>query len=163
MRQRNRRNRAGARVLCTAVLAAGAAFAHDEPISGQTVYVPIYSEVPYGDRTGMLLVRASVVVRNVDPKRSLTIESVAYHDSEGKQIAEYAETPVRLAPLASRSFDVKETDTAGGPTPSMIVRWQAEQDVNPPLIEGRMISTFENLGLSFRTEGRVLTLPRPSR
>ena len=35
--------------------------------------------------------------------------------------------------------------------------------INAPLVETRMVSAFQGQGISFRTEGRVLTLPSPSR
>lgn len=160
---RERRIQLAAFAAGLSILLAQAALAEGQPSSGQTVYVPIYSEVPYGDQTGMLLVRASVVVRNVDPSQPLTIESVAYHHTDGHRIAEYIETPLTRAPLAARAFDVRETDTKGGPAPAMLVRWRAAKAMNAPVIEGLMISTFEKTGVSFRTEGRVLTLPTPSR
>ena len=143
--------------------AAGEVSAEPEETVGQSVYVPIHSEVPFGDRTGKQLVRATVVVRNVDTKRALKIHSVVYYSSDGERLAEYVESPVRVPPLGSRSFAVPETDTRGGATPSMIVRWRAEERMPPPVIEGLMISVFQNLGISFRTEGRELTLPPPPR
>lgn len=163
MRGRDQRIPVAALALFLALLGAGAAFGQAGTAQRQTVYVPLHSEVPTGDRTGRELVRASVVVRNVDPATALTIDSVKYYDSGGKKVEEYVEQPVRLGPLASRNFDVGETDTRGGLTPSMIVRWHAEQAVNPPIIEGLMISTHENMGISFVTRGRVLTVPEASR
>ena len=121
--------------------------------SGQTVYVPVFSEVLFGDRSGSIPVRASVFVRNTDPKHAITITSNEYRDSSGKLLKNFVEKPVRLAPLATHHFDIPESDTSGRKAPSMLVRWTAERAVNPPLVQAMMISVFEHQGISFVTEG----------
>ena len=103
------------------------------------------------------------MVRNLDPDGPLTIESAEYRDNGGRKIKQFVDAPIRLAPLASHEFDVKESDTSGGTAPSMVLEWKAEAPLDPPLVEGLMVSTFQNLGLAVRTEGRVLTPPRTSR
>jgi hypothetical protein len=158
----DRAKRLAAPVLA-ALLLAGPAAAEGQPSTGQNVFVPLFSEVPFGDRGGRLLVRSTVVVRNLDPDDPLTIELAEYRDSGGKKVKLLADQPIRVAPLASHRFDVKESDTSGGTTPSMLVVWKAETPIDPPLVEGLMVSTLQNLGLAVRTEGKVLTPPEPSR
>jgi hypothetical protein len=149
--------------LAAALLAAGGAAGQEAPSRSHTVLVPLYSEVPFGDATGRQLVRATVVIRNLDPNQSLRVTSAAYYDSDGKRLREYVEAPVTVAPLATSSVGIPETDTGGGITPSMIVRWEGAADIDPPIVEGLMIGTLLNQGISFRTVGRELTAPAPGR
>ncbi len=124
--------------------------------SGQTVYVPVFSEVLFGDRSGSIPVRASVFVRNTDPNHAITITSNEYRDSSGKLLKNFVEKPVRVAPLATQHFDIPESDTSGHKAPSMLLRWTAERAVNAPLVQALMISVFEHQGISFVTEGRPI-------
>ncbi len=138
-------------------LVVGVAHATEPALSdGQTVYVPVYSEVLFGDRSGSILVRASVFVRNTDPNQAITVLSSEYRDTKGKLTKSFVDAPVAVAPLATLRFDIPEYDTTGRKAPSMLVRWKAERRVNAPLVQAVMISAFEHQGISFVTEGRPI-------
>ncbi len=124
--------------------------------SAQTVYVPVYSHIYHGDRGRTLNLTITLNIRNTDPSRSITILSVDYHDSRGKLIKGFAPKPVELAPLASTYYLVEESDTTGGDAPSFLVRWKADTKVNPPIVEGIMIGTASNQGISFVLPGQVI-------
>ncbi|MHC1728774.1 MAG: DUF3124 domain-containing protein [Syntrophobacteraceae bacterium] len=124
--------------------------------SGQTVYVPVYSHIYHGDRGRTLNLTITLSIRNIDPARSITVNSVNYHDSRGKLIKGFAQKPVELAPLASTYYLVEESDVTGGDAPSFLVRWKADHKVNPPIVEGIMIGTASNQGISFVLPGQVI-------
>jgi hypothetical protein len=81
---------------------------------------------------------------------------VDYFDSQGKLVRRYLDGPVSLAPMASTRYVVGESDKAGGSGANFIVRWEADQPVNPPITEGIMISTASQLGISFTSRGEVI-------
>jgi hypothetical protein len=66
------------------------------------------------------------------------------------------EQPVELGPLASASFVVNQEDTSGGSGAAFVVEWVARQQISAPVIEGVMINTAGNQGLSFISPGRVI-------
>jgi hypothetical protein len=131
----------------------GAAAAERKPATGQLLYVPVYSHIYYGDQEKQILLTATLSIRNTDPSRAITITKVDYYDSEGKLIKSYVQKPLTLKPLASTRFIVAQSDRRGGSGASFLVQWQGEAQVNPPLLEGVMIGTAGQQGISFTSRG----------
>jgi len=128
-----------------------------EPLSaGQTVYVPIYSHIYSGDREHPFLLTAIVSIRNTDPQRPITVGTVDYYDTEGRLLRSYLDKPVILKPLASVRYVVGESDKSGGSGAKFIVKWRSETPLNPPIIEGVMIGTKMQQGISFVSRGQVI-------
>ncbi len=123
---------------------------------GQLVYVPVYSHVYYGDLEKEFLLTGIVCIRNTDPDHAITITLADYYNSEGKIIKSYLPKPITLNPMASTRFIVKESDTKGGSGANFLVRWRAEVKVNEPIMEGVMISTAGQQGISFISRGKAI-------
>lgn len=127
-----------------------------EVVTGQTIYVPAYSEIYFGSgRTLDLAITLSV--RNTDLSTPIILTSVRYYDTHGQQVREFLEQPVRLGAVASADFFVEENDPAGGLGANFIVEWVAEQAVDEPIVEAVMLSTVSNQGVSFVSLGRVIS------
>lgn len=124
--------------------------------NGQTVYVSIYSHVYSGDRERPYLLTATLSLRNTDPNHPITILAADYYDSDGKLLRQYLEEPLVLPPLASSRVVVAESDRKGGSGAKFIVRWSAERKVNVPVIEGVMIGTAMQQGISFVTQAKEI-------
>jgi len=145
-------------VIVTVLLAAGHCLAAGDGLSkGQVVYVPVYSQVQFGDRRVPFHLAVTLVVRNTDLLHPIELLSAAYHDSTGQKLHEYVETPTSVGPLASLDFFLKESDVRGGPSPTFIVRWRSTDRVTPPMVEAIMIGTARQQGISFVSTGRVLS------
>ena len=136
----NWRSLAGACVF--ALFFASTADAADErPLTrGQTLYLPIYSHMLYGNvgrsgKSSNLLLSALVSIRNTDPKRPLRILSARYFDTNGRLLADRVTAPVVLAPLGTMELFVELNDATGGSGANFIIKWEAEQAINPPLVE----------------------------
>jgi hypothetical protein len=123
---------------------------------GQIIYVPVYSHIYYGDRDRVLNLTTTVSIRNTDPTSPITVTQVNYHDSNGKLVKKYIEKPIDVGPLASIYYLVKESDVSGGDVPSFIVKWKSSKKVNAPIIEGVMIGTASNQGISFVLPGQEI-------
>ena len=123
---------------------------------GQTLYVSIYSHIYGGDRERPVLLTAILSIRNTDPNRSITVTTIDYYDSQGKRIKKYIDQPVILKPLASTRYIVPESDRTGGSGANFIVRWEADTEVNKAIVEGIMIGTKMQQGISFVSRGQVI-------
>jgi len=140
-------------------LAASAAEA--PPLSkGQTVYVPVYSQVQHGnqDRSGKpdeWLLSAMLSIRNTDPKSSIALRSVRYFDSKGKLLRDYPVTAT-LAPLESREVFIENRDTEGGVGANFLVVWDAASPVNAPIIETVHSNFYGNHSVVFTSPGQPL-------
>ena len=123
---------------------------------GQTVYVPIYSHIYYGDRETPFYLAATVSIRNTDQANPISIMEVNYYDTNGKLIKNYLEKPVQLGANASTHFVVKESDDKGGSGANFIVKWKSDAQVNAPIIESVMVGTRYNQGISFTSRGQAI-------
>ena len=124
--------------------------------TGQTVYVSVYSHIYSGVKARPFELSVVLSIRNVDPKNSLTINTVLYYDSDGNPIKDYLDQPVKLNALASIRYIVPEGDKTGGSGANFIVRWKSENKINPPIIESVMIGTRSGQGISFVSRGQVI-------
>ena len=120
---------------------------------GQTVYVPVYSNVFFGDKARTFNLSVTLSIRNSDGKNPIKLTKVAYHDQTGKHVQDFLKKPMELSPWNSTRFFIKESDVTGGAEAFFIVVWQAAAQVNPPIIEGVMIGVRGQQGVSFLSRG----------
>lgn len=125
-----------------AIVAANPAAAQESRplVKAQTVYLPIYSHMLYGNlgksgKASYVLLSALVSIRNVDAKRPLRVLSARYFDTQGKLLGERASTPVVVPPLGTLELFVELNDASGGSGANFVVKWDAEAAINPPLVE----------------------------
>jgi len=127
------------------------------PLStGQTVYIPAYSNIYHGNDEKPLLLSVTLSIRNVDPNNSLIITSVNYHETQGALVKQYLKQPMVLGPLGSDRFIVPQRDDTGGSGANFMVEWHAKTPINPPIMETVMIGSQSQLGISFTSRGQVI-------
>ena len=107
---------------------------------GQTLYLPIYSHMLYGNigksgKASNAMLSALVSIRNTDGKRALRIQSARYFDTQGKMLNERVPAPVTIQPYGTLEIFVDLNDSAGGSGANFIIKWDADQPINPPLVE----------------------------
>jgi len=96
---------------------------HDIRLSkGQSVYVPVYSHIYFGDREARYYLAATVSIRNIDQINFITITEANYYNTQGNLIKKYLDKPVRLGPNSSTRFVVKESDDKGGSGANFIIK-----------------------------------------
>lgn len=136
----------GCRQLLLAVFAifamCTAAFAQEARplVKAQSLYLPIYSHMLYGNlgkknTASQVLLSALVSIRNTDPKRPLRVLSAKYFDTQGKLLNERVPAPVLLPPLGTLELFVELNDASGGSGANFVIKWEADQPINPPLVE----------------------------
>jgi Protein of unknown function (DUF3124) len=123
---------------------------------GQTIYVAAYSHIYHGDHEQPFNLTITLSVRNTDMENQITLSSIDYYDTDGKFIKKYMDNEVKLAPLASTRYVVKESDKSGGSGANFMVTWKSEKKVTPPIVETIMISTSTQQGISFSSRGVVI-------
>jgi hypothetical protein len=143
------------------ILIGGVSLAGEMPptTQGQTVYVPVYSKVPYGDKGSdgkpdAEKLSALLLIRNTDLRNSLTVRSIRYYDGSGKLIREYPGG--KIDPLGTLEAFVERGDQSGGSGAKFLVVWDAEIPVNAPIIETVHAYFFGNRSVSFTSPGQPL-------
>lgn len=123
---------------------------------GQTVYVPVYSNVFSGPRKRPLHLATTLSIRNTDMAAAIKVTAIDYYDTNGKLIRRHLERPTAVKPMATSYVHLEEKDTAGGFGANFIVRWQAETVINAPVIECVMIGATGGQGISFVSPGQEI-------
>ena len=124
-------------------------------VTGQRLYVPAYSEVYSGiSQTSDMTVTLSI--RNTNLEKPILIGSVKYFDTNGQLVADYVDSPLQLAPMATTEYVIARDDDRGGTGANFIVAWGAEEPVYAPVVEAIMISTAGTHGLSLLSPAHVL-------
>lgn len=123
---------------------------------GQTVYVPLYSNIFIGDKELTWQLSSLLSIRNTDPALPITISRVEYYDTDGKLVRKYLGKSKQVNPMGSAYFYVKTSDTAGGWGANFLVEWKSEEKVNEPIIESLMTGHRGNHSVSFISQGRVI-------
>jgi hypothetical protein len=123
-------------------------------VSGQVVYVPIYSNIPDRDNKHFDL-SAFLAIHNTDLLNTIKITKVLFFNNDGKLVKEFLAAERSLAPLAAVNFNIPQSDTSGTGA-NFIVEWIADKPVSEPLIESVMLNLEGNKGISFLSRGKVI-------
>jgi len=150
-----------------AIAVAFPTFASDgvEPLSkGQTVYVPIYSQIWHGDigqsgKANSELMSVLVSIRNIDPKNPIRVIAAPYYSSAGTLIGEYLPTSRTIGPFATLELFVERRESEGGSGANFAIRWDAATPVNPPIIEALHSMVYAGRTLSFISRGKPIPSP----
>jgi hypothetical protein len=135
-----------------------AGFCQERPLSkGQSLYLPVYSHMLYGNlgksgRASYVLLSTLVSIRNTDGKRPLRITSARYYDTHGALLGERVPSPVVVPPYGTLELFVDMNDASGGSGANFVVKWDADQAVNPPLIEGLHVNMDGGKAVVFTTQ-----------
>ena len=122
---------------------------------GELIYVPIYSEIYYGDAGKTIELAVTLSIHNTDLNHSIKVKGVNYHNKKGKLISKLVQQPITLAPLETTNFMIGEKDRTGGTGANFIVEWNTQENVSSPIIEAIMVTTQMNQGISFTTTGKI--------
>lgn len=118
-----------------------AALADEQLSTGQTLYLPIYSKIWFGDRIieGKYpidkLVSALVSIRNTSLKTPIRILSARYYDTNGKLLKEYLPKPAVVSSMGTLELFVERKESEGGSGANFIIQWESATPTNPPLVE----------------------------
>lgn len=123
---------------------------------GQTVYVPVYSNVFSGPKSKPFNLATTLSIRNVDMSSSFRVTAIDYYDTDGKLLRRYLDKPLVVGPLSSKYVHIVESDTSGGFGANFIVRWKADRVINTPVIECVMIGATSGQGISFVSPGQEI-------
>lgn len=124
--------------------------------TGQTLYVPVYSNVYQGPRNKPFPLTVILSIRNTDFVHSILVKEASYYDSNGNLVEQFLKDPINLGPMQSKRILVPESDERGGSGANFVVRWSSEKDVNTPVVQGVMVSTASTQGVSFVVDGVVI-------
>lgn len=124
--------------------------------NGQTVYVPAYSHIYFGNNEKPFLLAVTLSIRNINPKHTVTITQVDYFKTQGDLLKKNIDKPIVLKPLESIRYVIAEREKSGGSGANFMVKWESEIFINPPIIESIMIGAKSGQGISFSSRGQVV-------
>lgn len=131
---------------------------------GQTVYVPIYSEIRHGNvsssgKTDTALMSVLVSVRNTDPNTAIRVLAAPYYNSDGVLLRNSLATPKVLPPFGTLEIFVELRENAGGSGANYAVKWDANTAVSPPIVEALHSRFQAGYSMAFISRGRAISEP----
>lgn len=108
---------------------------------GQTVYVPVYSNIIAGPREIPVHLSNTLIIRNTDIHNEIQVTVADYYDSKGLLIKKFYTKPVKLAPLETDYIFLSDREQEGGVGANFIIRWRADKKVNTPIVECVMVGS----------------------
>lgn len=143
-------------IIMIIILDASGMNANPRRIKGQSLYLPVYSHIYYGDRGQSILLSTTISIRNIDASKTITLISIDYYDSDGRLIEKLQSVPTTINPLGTVRFLIAESDKRGGSGAKCVIRWRSDSSVLEPLVESIMIGTRLQQGISFTSRAVVL-------
>ena len=147
----------------------------ESPPSGpwrlRTIYVPAYSQLPFGPNQERRLFSILLSIRNVDSTAEIVLTHVDYFDTSGHRVRQYLQKPRKLRPLETVEFKVETLDDAGGSGANFLVYWEGPADAHSLLTESIMwghtgsgYSTFTSRGVELdrRPDSTIFKSNKPS-
>lgn len=120
--------------------------------TGRT-YLSVYSQIYSQNEHKTHDLTVTVSMRNPNPEDSVYIHKAEYYDNSGALIRTYFDKPIYLAPMETAEIIIDERDKTGGTGANFLFDWNKNPDINSPIFEAVMISTYGQQGLSFTTQG----------
>lgn len=121
-------------------------------IQGKT-YLPVYSHIYHSYANRIFDLTITISIRNISITDSIYILKADYYNTDGDNIRQYIKKPVYLKPMETVEIIIEEKDQEGGSGANFVFDWAVKNDINPPLFEAVMISTYGEQGVSFLTRG----------
>ncbi|QKS31352.1 DUF3124 domain-containing protein [Accumulibacter sp.] len=136
----------------------------EAPTRGQTVYVPIYSEVRHGNvaatgKTDVTLLSVLVSVRNTDPLNSIRVISANYYSTEGVLLRNSLPAPRVIPPFGTLELFVEQRENLGGSGANYAIKWDATVPVSQPTIEALHSRFQAGYSVAFISRGRAISEP----
>lgn len=122
----------------------------------EQVYIPIYSDIYFVDSKHTFSLTATLSIRNTSFKDSIYVFAVDYYNSGGQKVRRYNESTLLVKPMESIEFVVENKDNTGGVGANFVVEWGAKSEAQRPYLQGVMIGTTGQQGISFTTEGIII-------
>jgi hypothetical protein len=123
---------------------------------GQTLYVPIYSNILVSEGATPTEMAATMAIRNTDIEHEIFVTKVTYYDTAGALIETYLDGIYGLGPMASAFILINVADKRGGLGANFVVTWRAEAAVSDPVVEAIMVGASGTKGFSFTSHARVI-------
>lgn len=134
--------------------------------AGQTLYLPVYSYIWHGDRVVSKRyplktpVSALVSIRNTNLKTPIRLFSAHYFDTSGKLLKQFVTTPVTIEPLGTHELFIEKQETQGGSGANLILKWDADTLVNPPIVEAIHAEIKGHSTFTFITKAQPISVER---
>ena len=150
-------------LLCALSLLPGAAAAQRVLSTGQSLYLPIYSVIQYGDldRSGTareMPVSSLVSVHNTDLDKPIRLLAARYYATDGRFLRNFVASPRVLKPMETVEFLVERRDVVGGSGANFVIQWDAASPASPPLVQALHVEFQTNRAIVFTTD--AVLIPR---
>lgn len=126
----------------------------------ERIYVPVYTDVFHIDQSKLFPLTVTLSLRNTSLKDTVYIYKVDYYNSMGKAIKQHIadKQMLALSPLESYDLVINKKTFSGDTGANFIVDWGRTCGNGQLMVQALMINTSGQQGLSFITDGKVISV-----
>ncbi len=118
-----------------------------------TIYIPIFSEIPIEHNARKLALTVTLSIRNTSNRDTIYIQDIDYYNTHGEFVRKYLNDIRFLTPMQSTTYAIEESDIEPEVGGSFIINWGATTSKLKPIFTGVMISNHGPQGISIITNG----------
>lgn len=124
----------------------------DSVETGRT-YLPVYSQIYQRTERLTFDLTITVSIRNMNHEGPVYLHKIEYFDTKGIKVEEFLNQTISLAPYETVEIVIEGQNIKGGTGDNFVVDWSVPVGQHIPLVQGVMISTAGQQGISFVTNG----------
>lgn len=119
-------------------------------------FLSIYSQIYLRSENDQSDLTATVSLHNPNVDEQIYFDKAVYYNTHGEAIRTYFDNTIYINPLETVQIVIDGIDQEGGTGANFIFDWKIKPETDEPIIEAIMISSNNNLGVSFVTTGKKL-------
>jgi len=124
--------------------------------TGQLIYVPIYDQIPFGQRKKQGL-NILLSVRNTDAQNSITFSRIDLYDTDGNLVKQYADSDVVISPLGTFEIYIAQEEASGGSGGNFYLQWESDEKILEPYVEALLYAVSGTQSYSFNSVGKIVS------
>lgn len=126
-------------------------------VSGQVLYLPVYSNMPYQIDTVKFDMSAFLAIHNTDLFSKIHLTQILYFNQDGNLVYDFLKQgKLSIDPLATKDFYIPYEDQSGTGA-NFLVEWVADSLVNEPLFEAVTLCLKPNNTVAVLSQGKILS------
>lgn len=121
-----------------------------------TYYVPIYSDIYFGDNIPKELLAATLSLRNTSFIDTLFISTIDYYNTDGALVKSFIDQQIAIAPMATVNYVIDRDDDSGGSGAHFVVNIHARSQKVKPLVQAIMVGEYSSKAFAFESDGYII-------
>ena len=128
-----------------------------DSLSTGSTFLSIYSQIFVRTEKEQSNLTVTVSLHNPNLEERIFIDKAVYYNTHGEPIRTYFDKTIFIKPMETVQIIIDGVDKEGGTGANFVFDWSLKPELNEPIFEAVMITTYGNQGISFVTTGKKIS------